>query len=81
MTSNYRGRLFRLLALHVNWMMRGLWKLASNFVDAFTAHKLKILGADFKEELDQVVDLDQLETKYGGELPDKENEFWPPQWN
>jgi len=31
--------------------------------------------------LHEVVEVEKLEKKYGGELPDKENEFWPPQWN
>ena len=34
--SNYRGRLFCMYIIRAHWLLRGLWKIAQQFVDPFT---------------------------------------------
>lgn len=79
MQKNYRGRLFRLFAINVHWLVRGLWKIAKNLLDEFTLSKIHIHGNDFAEHLLQVIDENNLEQKFGGKLPNKETDFFPPQ--
>ena len=82
MSANYRGRLYRFFSIHVNWLVRGLWKVAHKFVDEFTNRKLRIFGHnDYQQELHETCEPENLEVKYGGTLPNKEADFWPPQWN
>jgi len=81
MSKNYRGRLFRFFATDVNWLVRGLWKMAHRFVDEFTKQKLLIFGDDYRPKLLELVDANSLEEKYGGKLPNKTDNFWPPQLN
>jgi len=81
MSKNYRGRLFRFFATDVNWVVKGLWKFAHRFVDEFTKQKLLIFGNDYRPKLHELVDVNNLEEKYGGKLPNKTENFWPPQLN
>jgi len=61
MSKNFRGRLFRFFACDVNWMVRGLWKMAHRFVDEFTNRKLLIFGDDYRKDLLELVAPDNLE--------------------
>ena len=47
MTINFRGRLFKMFCINVNWWFRGAWKMAHRFVDEFTKRKVLIYGNDF----------------------------------
>lgn len=80
MSLHYRGRLFRFFATDVNWLVRGLWKMAHRMVDEFTNRKLLIYGDDYRKDLHELVDPANLEQKYGGTRPDKVDNFWPPQF-
>lgn len=71
MSKNYRARLFRFYATDVTWVVRQLWVLAHKFVDEFTNKKLQIFGNDYHAALHELVPKEQLEQKYGGDLPDK----------
>jgi len=44
MGKNYRGRMFRLFAVDVAWLVRGLWKIVKPMLDEFTASKINIYG-------------------------------------
>lgn len=55
--------------------------MAHRFVDEFTKQKLLIFGDDYKKDLHELVDVKDLEVKYGGQLPNKTDNFWPPQLN
>ena len=81
MTKNYRGRLFRFYATDVTYVVRQLWKLAHKFVDEFTNKKLQIFGENYQEAIQTLINADNLEQKYGGTVPDKTENFWPPQFN
>ena len=45
MSKNYRGRMFRLFAVSVAWLVRGLWKVVKPMIDEFTATKINIYGS------------------------------------
>ena len=79
MSQNYRGRMFKLFAVHVAWLLRGMWKVARSLIDEFTASKINIYGSDFEADILKIVDEASLEVKYGGKLPNKENDFFPPE--
>jgi hypothetical protein len=54
--------MFRLFAVHVAWLVRGLWKLVSPMLDEFTTSKIKIYGStDFEADILKVVDENSLE--------------------
>ena len=78
MQRNFRGRLYKFYGLEVSWMVRGLWKMAHRYVDDFTKRKLRIYGNDNQKELHEDVDPANLEKKYGGQLENKTDNFWPP---
>ena len=81
MTKNYRGRLFRFYATDVTFIVRQLWKLAHRFVDEFTNKKLLIYGNDYHDHLKELIEPDNLEQRYGGNLPNIQSNFFPPQFN
>jgi len=81
MSKGYRGRLFRFYATDVTFVVRKLWQLAHKFVDEFTNKKLQIFGDDYHEAMSELVSKDDLEEKYGGTLPNKTENFFPPQFN
>ena len=81
MTKNYRGRLFRFYATDVTWVVRQLWKLAHRFVDDFTNKKLLIYGDEYQEDIKELIDADNLEQRYGGNLPNLTSNFFPPAFN
>ena len=81
MTKMYRGRLFRFYATDVTWVVRQLWKLAHRFVDEFTNKKLLIYGSDYAEDIKELIHPDNLEQRYGGNLPNIERDFFPPAYN
>ena len=81
MSKNYRGRMFRMFAVHVAWLVRGLWKIVRPLLDEFTASKINIYGgSDFEADMQKVIDPSKLEKKFGGQLPNKESNFFPPEF-
>ena len=81
MTKNFRGRLFRFYGLDVAFVTRQLWKVAHKFVDEFTNKKLLIYGDDYQEDLKEMIDPENFEQRYGGNMPDITSNFFPPQFN
>lgn len=59
-------------------MLRGMWGTFRKLVDEFTANKVIMYGTDYKTKLPEFIQVDQLEQKFGGILPDKESNFFPP---
>ena len=79
MQTKYRGRAFRLFAVNVHWLLRGLWQVAKAMLDEFTLSKMHMHGGDFKENVMKIIDEKNLEEKYGGKLPNKTSNFFPPE--
>ena len=78
MGQNYRGRMYKTFIVHMAWLVRGLWKVARQLLDEFTTSKINIYGSDFEADILKVVDEANLEIKYGGKLPNKEGDYFPP---
>jgi len=81
MTKNFRGRLFRFYAIDVTFIVRQLWKFAHRYVDEFTNKKLLIYGGGYQEDIKELIDPDNLEQRYGGNLPNVTENFFPPIFN
>ena len=81
MQKNFRGRLYKFYSIEVTYVVKVLWQTAHRFVDDFTNRKLLIYGDDYREHLHKDVDPENLEEKYGGKLPNKTDNYWPPQFN
>jgi hypothetical protein len=72
--------MFKMFAVHVAWLLRGMWKVVRSLIDEFTASKIGIYGSsDFEADMLKLIDEDCLEAKYGGKRPNKEGDYFPPQ--
>lgn len=79
MSRNYRGRMFRLFAVHTAWLVRGLYSIVRPMLDEFTTSKINIYGgSNFEQDILKIVPAENLEKKYGGSCPDKVDNFFPP---
>jgi len=76
--TNFRGRLFKFIMINVGMMLRGTWSTMRMLVDEFTANKVTLMGSDYKTRLPEWIQVDQLEMRFGGILPDKKDNFFPP---
>jgi hypothetical protein len=78
MSQNYCGRMFKFLCTDCNWLVRSMMWTVHQFVDEFTKRKLLTFSDDYRPTLHEIVSVDHLEEKYGGTLPNKTGDFWPP---
>ncbi len=64
-----------MFAINIGWTMRALWKIGKGWIDEFTQSKIHIKSdmKDYKNELDEFVDPDQREERFGGSLPNITN--------
>ena len=76
---HFRGRLYRMIAINSNWVMRAFWTAVWTWVDQYIKQKIIVCGSkDFQKELLKYVDESTLEVKYGGKQPDLTQPFFPP---
>ena len=76
--TNFRGRGYKTFIINASMVLRGTWKVVKQVLDEFTAQKVNMLGSDFKQKIPMFIQVDQLEQKFGGILPDKTDNFFPP---
>ena len=76
---NFRGRNWRSYVLNSGFVIRNSYGAFSYCMDEFTGQKVELLGNDYKTFLPTVSDADQLEQRFGGQLPNKTECFWPPE--
>lgn len=81
MTSNYRGRLFKMFAVNTPILLRAFYKVIKGWIDPFTSEKIKVRAGvkKFSADLDKFIDPESREEKYGGTLPNKTDNFYPPE--
>ena len=81
MTSNYRGRLFKMFAVNVPLLLRAFYKVIKGWIDPFTSEKIKVRAGvkKFSSDLDAFIDPENREEKFGGSLPNKTENFYPPE--
>lgn len=81
MTKNYRGRLYRFYATNASFVLRSLWNMVRTFVDEFTKNKLNVYGTNFIRDISDLIDPQNLEQLYSGQMPNIEANFFPPAFN
>jgi hypothetical protein len=80
MQRNFPGRLFKFYGIEVGLLFRGVWAIAHQFVDDFTKKKMSVYGSDYSKHIKELVSPNQLEQKFGGDLPNVTS-FFPPNFN
>jgi hypothetical protein len=70
--------MFKLYAINTPGTVRFFYNVISGWIDEFTTAKISVLGDEFASDLHKTVDKSCLEHKYGGTLPDKTSNFFPP---
>lgn len=78
--NNYRARLYRGYVLNAPWTFSVVWKAVKLIIEETTSMKITITSSNTEPRLKEHVNPEQLEVKYGGEMPDL-TEFWPPKPN
>ena len=76
----YRGRLFRLFGINISFILREIWILIWGMWDKYTQKKMIMNGSEFQMDLLEYIDENCLEKKFGGNLPNKDKGFFPPQF-
>ena len=59
-------------------LIRGSFGIIKQMIDEFSAQKLNMLGSDFKKQFLEFIDPNNLEKRFGGNVPDKTTSFFPP---
>jgi CRAL/TRIO domain len=75
----FKGRLYRLHVINAKWTIKIVWKVVKKVVDPLTVLKFVVCEDDFSKDLFKLIDPDNLEKRFGGNLPDKRDNFFPPQ--
>jgi len=81
MKKNYKLRMHNIVAVNVSWVIKQAANIIYSFLDARLTNKIKIFTDNGNQYLDSLIGKDQLEQKFGGKLPNKTGEFFPPRFN
>ena len=81
--NSYRGRVFRSFFINVGGFLKMAVKTAINLFGSSSAKKLKILGSDELEKMQEIISPNNIQRKYGGTAPDvvpgyNTNNLFPP---
>ena len=68
--SKFRGRVFRNYMLNISGFLKIAVKAALKVFGSSSAKKLKILGKDELNKLQEIISPDNIQIKYGGTAPD-----------
>ena len=78
-TKTFRGVLVRCITVHTHSLIVASKRVVFSVLNEFTKMKTDLIGDDVADQLGPIFGLANLEEKYGGQLPNKESDFWPPQ--
>jgi hypothetical protein len=81
MKDNYFVRTGYLTFVNAPWIIRNAATIIFPFLDPFLMRKLQFFGDDFKPYLGKILGKENLEKKYGGWIPNKKADFFPPVYN
>ena len=70
-----------IVAVNVSWVIKQAANVINTFLDARLTSKIKIFSDNGNQYLDTLIGKDHLEQKFGGKLPNKTGEFFPPRYN
>ena len=81
--NSYRGRVFRSFFINVGGFLKMAVKTAINLFGSSSAKKLKILGSDELQKMQEIINPNNIQRKYGGTAPDvvpgyNTNNLFPP---
>jgi len=81
--NSYRGRVFRSFFINVGGFLKMAVKTAINLFGSSSAKKLKILGSDELDKMQEIISPNNIQRKYGGTAPDvvpgyHTNNLFPP---
>ena len=78
---NFKMRIHNIITVNTSWMLKQAANILNTFLDARLTNKIKIFTDNGNQYLDKLIGKDHLEQKYGGKLPNKTSEFFPPRFN
>lgn len=79
MQEYFKGRLFRLFIIHSTIVIKIILKIAKKLIDPLTIQKFVVCQDKTPEkDLSVDIDLDNIEKRFGGNCPDKTDNFFPP---
>lgn len=62
----YPERLAHMYLINAPWFFSAIYALISPFIDPVTSQKIRILGANYMEELSACIDVDVIPVEMGG---------------
>ena len=81
MKACYKLRTNKLIAVNVHWLIAAASQVIFTFMPKPGSEKIMIFTGNGAEELLKFIEPSHLEQKYGGNLPNKESDFFPPRYN
>ena len=81
MQQGYHVRSGYLTFVNAPWILQNAGRIILPLFDPFLSEKTRFLGTDFKPFLHKVLGKENLEKKFGGWIPDKKADFFPPRYN
>jgi len=79
--NSYRGRVFRNYIINISGFLKMAVKAAINLFGKNSAKKVRILGGDELNKIQEIISPSNIQRKYGGTAPDAEpgaNNLFPP---
>jgi hypothetical protein len=74
----FKARLYKLHVLNAQWTIKIVWKIVKKLVDPLTQKKFVVCDDNYQKELSKLIDPNNLEKRFGGNLEDKTSNFFPP---
>jgi len=79
--ASFKVRCNHIVSANTNWFIAKASKFIKKVVDPRAAGKVFIFSKDYFPHLDELIGRENLEEKFGGDLPNKTTDFWPPRYN
>lgn len=76
--TRFRGSLFKQYMVNASGMIKMSFNFFKMMVDEFSREKMNMFGNDFQPTLLGIIDRQNLERRFGGDLPDISGTFFPP---
>lgn len=79
--NTFRSRAAKAYVLNAGWVLSGSWYIVSAMLDETSRAKVQFLGHDYKDVLIDQIGRENLEQRFGGNVPNKKDKFFPPEMN
>ena len=79
--QSYKLRVHNIVAVNVDWRIKYACNFLYKILDPRLTDKIKILSDNGSSYFTSVTSKDRIQRKYGGSLPDKNGDFFPPRYN